>query len=194
MKLKTFGAAAAVAAATFLIAGEPLAVCERPAPHRLLFRGQTDKEVPSQVLLAKTKEELRQILHRLGIDPTTGDHPLFDSRSTTMRRFLVIIGRPRANGCRETEFLCVQHAATTIDAIGYVEAAIAEHFPGCGCVCTDVYKGSAVFVVAVPGWVNRADLLSLRRVHNCERCNDDCPLGVEINDGTGNVEINQDCP
>jgi len=195
MKMRTLGAAAALAAASFLIAGEPLAVCDRPAPHRLLFRAQTDLEVPSQVLLAKNKDELRRILNRLGIGPTTNDSRMFDTRSITMRRYLVIIGRPRANGCRETEFLCVQHALTPTTVIGAVEAVIAEHFPGCGCVCTDVFKGSAVFVVAVPDWVSRADLVSLRRVHNCERCDDDCPLGAETIDGdTGNVEIDSKCP
>ena len=194
MKMKTLGAAVAVAASAFLIAGEPLAVCDRPAPHRLLFRAKTDKEVPSQVLLAKNKDELLRILHRLGIGPSTNDHRMFDTRSTVMRRFLVVIGRPRNNGCRETEFLCVQHPMTPANTIGAVEAVIAEHAPGCGCICTDVVKGSAVFVVAVPDWVNRADLVSLRRVHNCEKCDDDCPLGAETIDGTGNVEINQDCP
>lgn len=195
MKMRTLGAAVAVAAASVLIAGQALAVCERPAPHRPLFRGQTDKEVPSQVLLAKNKEELRRILHRLGIGPDVNDHRMFDTRTSLLRRYLVIIGHPRTNGCRETEFLCVQHAATPVALHGYVEAVIAEHFPGCGCICTAVHKGSAVFVVAVPAWVEKADLISLRRVHNCERCDDDCPLGSETIDGhTGNVEFGKDCP
>lgn len=194
MRLRTLGAAAVAAAATFLIAGDALAVCERPAPHRPLFRAHTDREVPSQVLLAKNKEELRRILHRLGIGPSTNDHRMFDTRSNAMRRFLVIIGRPRTNGCRETELLCVQHAATPATVIGAVEAVVVEHYPGCGCICTDENKGSAVFVVAVPDWVNSADLVSLRRVHNCEPCDDDCPLGSEKLDGNGNVEIDQACP
>ncbi len=179
-------------AASALLASSAWAVCERQIPHRLIFATATHVEVPSQVLLAKDKEQLKRILNRLEVGHPDRDFGRFDVRlDTAMRRFLVIIGRPRNNGCRETKFLCVQHGE---DRDRRVQAAIVEFAPGCGCVCTDVAKGSAVFVVAVPSWVESADLLSLARVHHCEDCRDDCPLGADTINQDGHVEVLEACP
>ena len=69
----------------------------------------------------------------------------------------------------------------------YFEAVIEETQPGCGCNCTAVYNGNAVFVVAVPGGAGSADLVSLTDTFNCESGNN-CPvLEVETSDGGSGI-------
>ncbi len=176
-RLITRVALCAVAASLLMALPVEAKVCEHPIKHKVLFEASTFSNFSPQVLVATNEEQLKRILNALDIEiPTI-------SREDRLRKdvkidfahinVLVAIGHPRTNGCRKTRFLCVQRG----DHWGDAQATIAEVYPGCGCICTDVFQGSAVFFVAVPRGVTQAELLTLRRRFNCSPCDPHpCPL------------------
>lgn len=190
MKKKFLGLGLVSVLLSIALAVPAAAVCERPIPHKLLFSTSIKKNVPSQVLLADNLRELKKILEHLGLGPFPNDLDRFRFRST-MKKFLVTIGAPRKNGCRFTKFLCVQQG----ERFGQVEVAIAEIVPGCACICTDEFKGSAVFITVVPSYVKAADLVSLRRRHDCGDCDNSCPIDMPTGGVVkGELTIDQTCP
>ena len=182
----TRAALCAVAASLLIAVPAEAKVCERPIKHKLLFEATTFTNFSPQVLVATNEEQLQRILNALEIEiPTLTSDVRFDFAHINV---LVAIGHPRTNGCRKTRFLCVQRG----DHLGHAQAAIAEIFPGCGCICTDIFQGSAVFFVAVPRGVTEGELLTLRRRFNCSRC-DPCPLLEVKPDEQGLVMIEPKC-
>src|SRR5262245_28994201 len=75
-------------------------VCDNPVPSHLLATADSPLGVPSQVLLASTPAELRQIVQSLGIPfPPALDNIVFAGI-----KVMVVVGDSRTNGCRATDF------------------------------------------------------------------------------------------
>ena len=190
MKSSFCRAVLGVAAVSLAMVGGAAAVCENPIRHKLVLETSSSLGVPAQVRVATTADELKSILRALGIGPTISGHINFKGVHA-----LVVVGAPRTNGCRATEFLCVQAGSHGASA----EAVIKETSPGCGCICTQVFTGNAVFVVVVPDYVTDADLVSLTSTFNCESCGN-CPVTQPrpetIGEESGNVifEPAPNCP
>ena len=190
MKSSLFRAVLGTVAVSLAIVSGASAVCEDPIRHKVVLETSSPLGVPAQVLVATNADELKKILVGLRIPPVFSVKISFKGVHA-----LVVVGAPRTNGCRATEFLCVQAGGHGRSA----EAVIEETSPGCGCICTQVFTGNAVFVVLVSDHVTDADLVTLASTFNCESCGS-CPVVVVPPETIGGEEGNvifapsPDCP